>query len=81
MKSQSISPLNPADRAELLNVNNKLVQCSHVCAREMKMEVLMRRRDGKLLDRGHWKGLWGEEEGMTKGPIADLEGVPWGSDE
>lgn len=80
MKSQSISPLNPAGRAELLNVNNERVQFSHACAWEMKMGVLMRRRDGKLLDRGHWKCLWGEEEGMTQGSRADLERVPWGSD-
>lgn len=50
MKSQSISPLNPADQAGLLNVNNERVQFSHVCAWEMKKEVLMRRRDGKLSD-------------------------------
>lgn len=38
------------------------------------------RREGKLLNHGHWKCSWGEEEGLTKGPRADLEGVPWRSD-
>lgn len=40
----------------------------------------MRRRERKLLNHGHWKCSWGEEEGLTKGPRADLEGEPWRSD-
>lgn len=48
MKSQSISPLNLADQAELLNVNCQNLQPSYSYAKEMGTEVLMRRRDGKL---------------------------------
>lgn len=48
MKSQSISPLNLADQAELLNANSENLQPSYSCAKEMGMEVLKRKRDGKL---------------------------------
>lgn len=38
------------------------MQLSHFCAKEMGIEVWLRRREGELLNHGYGKYLWAQEE-------------------
>lgn len=77
VKSQSISPLNLADQAELLNVNCQNLQPSDSRAKEMGTEILMSRRDRKL-EAMALDGVMSEKEGKAEGPRADSKEVVWG---
>lgn len=71
------SPRNPADQAELLTVIPECVQLRSVPAGKWERECRRGEEMGNL-DRGHWKCLWGEEEGRLRAQEQIWKGCPGG---